>query len=67
MSNIVGTIGKNTFVSAKSVGQSEIEIPQEFRTRLDQIVAKYPNGFFIVLNFSENSALEIEPRPTTEA
>ena len=43
MSSIVGTIGKNTFISAKSVGQSEIEIPQEFKSRLDLVVSKYPS------------------------
>jgi NADH-quinone oxidoreductase subunit E len=43
MSAIVGTIGKNTFSSAKNFGQSNLEIPQEFKDRLAKIVTKYPS------------------------
>jgi NADH-quinone oxidoreductase subunit E len=43
MSAIVGTIGKNTFIAAKNLGQSNLEIPAEFKTRLETIIAKYPS------------------------
>lgn len=43
MSAIVGTIGKNTFSSAKNFGQTNLEIPQEFKDRLNTIIAKYPS------------------------
>lgn len=43
MAQIVGTIGKNTFTSVATVGQSFVAIPEEFKKRLDEIVLKYPN------------------------
>lgn len=43
MGDIVGIIGKKTFVSAESVGQKIEQIPEEFRLRLNDLVKKYPS------------------------
>ena len=43
MADIVGTIGKNTFVAAAKVGMAATPIPAEFKSKLDVLVAKYPS------------------------
>ncbi len=43
MGDIVGIIGKKTFVSASSVGQNIEAIPEAFKARLDELIRKYPN------------------------
>lgn len=43
MAEIVGTIGKNTFVSCQALGREFAPIPSEFKTKLSDLVSKYPN------------------------
>ncbi len=43
MADIVGTVGKNTFVSCKVLGKEISPIPVEFKSKLAELVSKYPS------------------------